>query len=117
MSNLKGFLALLVVIAAIFLAVKLLPPFVANYNLHADTDNLALQYTYAQGATVDAIRAEVIAKGKEHDITLADDDVDIDRSQNGISITVHYTVPVAVPGRVIPLKFDFVSGNKMITAK
>ena len=78
MSNLKGFAVVLLVVAVIFLGVKLLPPFVANYNLHADTDNMVLQYTYAQAATPDAIKADVIAKAKEHDITLADEDVDVD---------------------------------------
>jgi hypothetical protein len=117
MKNLKGILVVLVVIAVGFLTVKLLPPFVYNYNLHADTDNMVLQYTYAQGATAEGIRADVIAKAKEHDITLADEDVDVDRTQSGVTINVHYTVPVKIPGREIPLKFEFTSGNKMITAK
>ena len=70
-----------------------------------------------QGATPDVIKTEVIAKAKEHDITLAEEDVDVDRSQVGVTIDVHYTVPIQVPGHVIPLKFEFSSGNKMITAK
>ena len=117
MGNLKAIVIVLLVIAAIFLCVKLIPPFVGNYNLHSDTDNMVLQYTYAQGATADAIKADVIAKAKEHDITLTEDDVEVARTQVGVTIDVHYTVPVQVPGRVIPVKFDFSSGNKMITAK
>ena len=117
MSNLKGFAVVLLIGAVIFLGVKLLPPFFENYNLNADTDNMVLQYTYAQAATPDAIKADVIAKAKEHDITLADEDVDVDRTQSGVTINVHYVVPVKVPGREINLSFNFTSGNKMITAK
>ena len=117
MSNLKGIVVVLLLIAAVFLAVKLFPPFVANYNLHSDTDNMAMQYTYAQSATPDAIRTDVIAKAKDHDIALTEENVDVDRTQSGVTINVHYSVPVKVPGRVIDLKFDFSSGNKMITAK
>jgi hypothetical protein len=117
MNNLKGIVALAVMIAAVYLAWKLFPSYVANYNLRADTDNMAMKYTYAQGVTADGIRDDVIAKARDHDITLTEENVDVDRTQAGVTIDVHYTVPVAIPGRVIDLKFEFTSGNKMLTSK
>ncbi len=117
MKNIKAILTILVLVAAGFLTWKVLPPFVANYNLRSDTDNMVLQYTYAQGATAEAIRNDVIAKAKEHDITLTEDNVNVNKTQVGVSVDIHYSVPVQIPGRVIDLKFEFTSGNKMITAK
>ncbi|GEM_PF-6456052 len=117
MGNLKGFLILAVIGAGIFLVAKLAPPYVANYNLHEDVDNMVLQYTYAQNATAENIQAAVIAKAKEHDIELADENVDVARTQMGVTVDVHYTAPVNLPGRVVNLPFDFHSGNKNITAK
>jgi len=117
MKNLKGIVAVVVMIAAIYLAWKLFPCYVANYNLRADTDNMAMKYTYAQGVTAEGIRNDVIAKARDHDITLTEEDVVVDRTQAGVTIDVHYSVPVTLPGRVIDLKFEFTSGNKMLTSK
>jgi len=117
MKNLKALAVVLVMVAVGYLTWKLLPPYVGNYNLHQETDNMAMQFTYAQGASPEAITNEVIAKAKEHDIELTEENVKVERSQTGVTIDVHYTVPVQIPGRVINMPFDFTSGNKMITAK
>jgi hypothetical protein len=116
MKSLKAWVVLAVMFAVGFLAFKLFPPYVGNYNLHADTDNMAMQYTYAQGST-DAIRNDVIAKAKDHDIVLTEENVDVERTSAGVTIDVHYVVPVQLPGRLVELKFEFSSGNKMLTSK
>ena len=117
MKNLKALGVVLIMVAIGYLTWKLLPPFVGNYNLHQETDNMAIQFTYAQGASPEAIATEVIAKAKEHDIVLTEENVKVERSQTGVTIDVHYTVPVQLPGRMVDVPFEFSSGNKMITAK
>ena len=64
MKNLKALAVVLVMVAVGYLTWKLLPPYVGNYNLHQETDNMAMQFTYAQGASPEAITNEVIAKAK-----------------------------------------------------
>jgi hypothetical protein len=117
MKNLKGLLILLIMGAAIFLVVKLAPPFVSNYNLHEDCDNLVLQFTYAQNATPENMQADVINRAKDHDIILTEENVEAARTQMGVTIDVHYSVPVNLAGRTVNLPFDFHCGNKNITAK
>ena len=118
MKNVKALLVLLLVGAGFFVAWKLFPPYVNNYSLKQDLDTMARTYTYAQAATPVAIKADVIAKAKDHDVLLVDENVDVERSATGVNIDIHYTVPVEFPGgKKMELKFAESAGNKLITAK
>jgi len=116
-GNFKAFLKLLVVGLAIFLAVKLMPPYIGNYQLQDDLDAIARMATYAQGKSVEDIKNDVVAKAKEDNVVITPDNVTIDKTQVGITIDVKYTVSISLPGKTLDLNFNPSAGNKLLTAK
>jgi hypothetical protein len=116
-GNFKLVATLAIVALVIFLSVKLGPPYFSNYELKEDLDSIARLTTYAQNKTPDDIKKDVIAKAKEDDVVLNDDDVQVERTPNGVNIAVNYSVHVDILGQGKDLKFELVAGNKNITAK
>lgn len=117
MATFKAVLAIAAFAALIFLAIKLVPPFINNYQLQDEINAVARFSTYAQGKTVENIRDEVILKGKETGIALKEDQVQVEKTTYGVNIDVKYAVVVEVPGYTFNLKFNPTAGNKMITAR
>ncbi len=117
MATLKAVLAVALFVAMIFLAIKLVPPYINNYQFADDINTIARFSTYAQGKTVEAIREEVIQKAKENSITLKEEQVQVEKTQYGVAIDVKYTVAVDVPGYRFNLNFNPTTSNKMITAR
>ncbi len=116
-GNFKAFVTLVIVGLSIFLGVKLLPPYVGNYELQTDLETIARMATYAQGRSVDDLKGEVVAKAKEDNVVITAENVTIDKTQFGVNIDVKYTVPIVLPGRTVTLSFNPTAGNKMLTAK
>jgi hypothetical protein len=116
-GNFKLVATLAILALLIFLSVKLGPPYFANYEFKEDLDSMARLATYAQNKTAEDLKQDVIAKGKEDDVLLKDDDVVVERTPNGVNIKVNYSVHVDVLGQGKDLKFEIEAGNKNITAK
>lgn len=117
MATLKAVLAVALFVVLIFLAIKLLPPYINNYQFKDDMNTIGRFSTYAQGKTVENIRDEVIAKAKENNISLKEEQVQVEKTQYGVAIDVKYTVVVDVPGYRFNLNFNPTTSNKMITAR
>jgi hypothetical protein len=115
MRKFKALLALLVVGAMIFLGVKLVPPYFANYEFQDDLNTLARYATYAQSKTAEDVRTDVLAKARERGIELTGDQIQVTKDGSGVSIDVRYEVVVPVPGHTFTLKFNPTAGNRMIT--
>lgn len=116
-GNLKLIATLVIVGVVGLLSFKLGPPYFSNYELKEDLDAIARLATYAQNKTPDDIKKDVINKAKEDDVLLHDEDVQVERTLNGVNISVSYMVHVDILGRGKDLKFDIAAGNKNITAK
>jgi hypothetical protein len=116
-GNLKLLTTLAVVALAIFVSVKLGPVYFAEYQLKEDLDSMARLATYAQNKTPEDIKRDVIAKAKEDDVMLKDDDVQVERTPNGVNIAVKYSVHVDILGQGKDLNFELATGNRNITAK
>src|SRR5512140_20777 len=117
MGRIKALFAVVVVAVLIFLAIKLLPPYVNNYELQDSIDSIARMATYAQNKSDEDIRNDVLQKGKEIGIPLTADNVTIKKDQVECDIDVKYTIAVPVPGYTFRLNFNPTAGNRQITAK
>ena len=119
----RGFLSfsalfgLVLVAALIFVSIKLLPPYISNYQFQDGIDNLARTATYSPITEAD-LRKEVIKQGKELGIPLDDRQVAVQKvTGSSVSIVVHYEVPVDLLARQVVLKFDPAAGNRNIVSR
>lgn len=117
MGSLRVIVALGVIGVLVFLGVKLLPPYINNYELQDSIDNVARYATYAQAKTDDDVRKDVIAKAHEIGVELKEDQIAVSKDYQGCNIDINYTVRVDVPGHTFNLKFNPKAGNKLLTAK
>lgn len=117
MPRLKALLAFCVVGAIVFLCIKLVPPYFANWELKDDVEAIARYSTYAQGKTEEDVRSDVLAKARERGIQLTGDQVRVAKDNTGVNIDVRYEVIVPVPGHTFKLQFNFTAGNRQITAR
>ncbi len=117
MARLKTWFALFIVVAVIFLSIKLLPPYFANYQLQDDIETIARYATYAQAKGEEDVRNDVLAKARERGVALTAEDVKITKDGVSVNIDINYVVTVPVPGYTFKLKFNPTAGNRMITAK
>ncbi len=115
--SLKALLALVLFGVLVFLAIKLVPPYINNYEFTDALENTARLATYAQGKSEDDIRQDVLAKAKELSLPVRPEDVTITKSTYGVNIAVKYNVRVEIPGHVFNLNFNPEVGNKMLTAR
>lgn len=113
MDKLKGLILLLVVVAGIYFAWNMLPPYWYNYQFQDDLDDIARRNSYVNKSEED-IREIVIKKAAADSITLREDQVAITRGADGVGITVRYRVHVEMI--LFPRDIDFtaVSYNKRI---
>ncbi len=113
----SGLLLLLVVAAIIFAAVKLLPPYIDNYQLQDSMESLARTATYTQKMTEEEVRNQVLGQAKQLGIPLRADQVAVQRSGPTISISAHYDVPVDLLVRQLDLQFSPAAGNRNIMVR
>lgn len=117
MTKTKVFFWVAVLGIAIFLCIRLLPPYIDNYQFQDDLNNLARVVTYAQAKTAEDVRADVLHLAQQRELPIRPEQIDVNKTQVGVRIEVNYTVSVPVPGYTFKLKFSPSAGNKMITAQ
>src|SRR5258708_6963968 len=116
-GNFKAILTVVILGFGIFLGVKLLPPYVGNYELQQDLETIARMATYAQGKTVADIQNDVVAKAKEDNVEITAENVQVEKTGSGVNIDVKYSVTIQLPGKALVLPFNPTPGNKLLTAK
>ena len=92
-SRLKAFVYLAILISGIFAAVKLVPAYVANYQLKDKMTEQA-RFAIVNRYTEEQIRDNIFRTIQDLDIPATRDDVKVANTNQGIAITVNYTVPV-----------------------
>lgn len=113
MDKLKGIIALVVVVAVIYVAWNVTPPYFYNYQFQDDLDDIARRNSYVN-KNEDDIRDLVIKKAASDSITLREDQVTITRGADGVGITVRYRVHVDMILHPVDLDFSANSYNKRI---
>ena len=101
----------------VYLGIKLVPPFISNYQFQDYITSVARTATYAQGRTEENIREEILGKVKELRMPVKGEQIRVVKSTYGVNIDVKYNVVVETPAYTFNLKFNPVAGNKMITAR
>ena len=92
-GGLKGLLYLAFLIVAVFVAVKVVPLYVTNYQLK-DKMNEQAKFAVVNRYSEDQIRDNIFRTIQDLDIPATRDDVKVANTNHGIQITVNYTVPV-----------------------
>jgi hypothetical protein len=92
-GRLKGLLYLAVLIVAVFVAVKTVPVYVADYQLKDKMTEQA-KFAIVNRYTEDQIRDNIYHTIQDLDIPATRDDVKVASTNHGIEISVNYTVPV-----------------------
>jgi len=90
-------IGLILLALAIFVAWKMIPVKVRAAELRQTVVNEA----HSAGThNDDRIRAAILAKARENDLPVTENDVTIVRTTGEITVTVDYTVPIQFPGYV-----------------
>ena len=113
MEKLKGLIALLVVVALIYVAWSLIPAYWYNYQFKDDLDELARRLSYTNKSEED-IKDMVIKKAASDNVALRDDEVTVIKAGAEVSLTVKYRVHVDIIVHPVDLDFALVSYNKRI---
>jgi hypothetical protein len=115
MATLRLVLGFGVFALVVLVCVKLIPPFLSNYELEDSIKSDAVQATYSTRSEED-IRNVVIKHARDYDIELTPKQVRVVRNGgfgNGtLTIEADYSVPVDFPGYSTTLEFHPSSNNK-----
>lgn len=102
-------------VAVAIVGIKVIPPYLSNYEFEDYVKNEALQSTYGTRSE-DDIRDSIIKHAREYDIELTAKQVHVTRKGSAgtgtLSIDIDYTVPVELPGYSTTLEFHPSSKNK-----
>jgi hypothetical protein len=116
MGTVKAIVGFLVIIAVIYVLFQVAPPALSNYSFEDDLKSVAVIGGSNPHTTDDELVATVIKKAQEHQITLAPENVTVQRIGTPGSLAVYvaadYSVPVTLPGYSFTLHFTPSSGNK-----
>ena len=101
------------ILGGFYVAWNMVPPYVNNYKLQDDLDDIARKSSYI-AATDDDIKKNVIAKAEAADIKLKEDQIVISRVRDILGITVKYRIHVDMVVHPVDLDFTANSLNKRI---
>src|SRR6266480_7988119 len=114
MGSMKAIVGVAVMVLAVILCFRLIPPYFANYQFEDFIKNEALQSTYGSRSEED-IRDSVIKHARDYDIQLTSKQVRVSRTgSNGtgtLTIEAQYSIPVSLPGYSTTLEFHPSSSN------
>ena len=113
MNRLKALFGLFLVVAAVYAAWMLLPPYISNYQFQDDLQNEALINSYSNKSDLD-IRNTLSKKAADYGIPLKAEQINVLRNGAELSIWADYTVHVDLPGFPLDLRFHPATKNKRI---
>lgn len=110
----KALFSLAFLAAIIFVAVKITPPYVDNFELQDHIQQLSIQLAArARIATAEEVRNEVAAFAHDHGIPVTPDDVTATVTGR-ITISVDYSVPVDLKIYTLMLHFTPSAENRSL---
>jgi hypothetical protein len=115
MGTIKMLFGVSVIVASVYLAAKLLPPYFDNYRFEDAIKNEATLDAYSNKSEAD-IRALVFRKAQELEIPITEEAIHVQRQGTigsaWISIHAPYVVHVDLPGYPLDLHFEPGSENR-----
>ncbi len=110
----KAVFVLVIIVLGIYCAVKLLPPYVAEYQL-SDKIQEQARFAIVNHITEEQIRNNVYKVIQDLEIPARKEDIKIVSTDQVVRITVDYTVPVDLLAYHVDLHFKPSSENKSLT--
>jgi hypothetical protein len=104
-GRLKSFLYLAFLVIAVFVGYKMIPSYVADYQLKDKMTEQA-KFAIVNRYTEDQIKDNIFHTIQDLDIPAKRDDVKVTNTNHGIEISVNYTVPVDFLVYKTELNFD-----------
>lgn len=103
-SRLKTLAVIVILFVMVFSAIKIVPIYVANYELH---DKMQEEATYATitRKSADAIRSDLAKKLKDLNLPIDPASIQVSADQGNVQISVDYTVPVDLAVYQLELHF------------
>jgi hypothetical protein len=116
MGTVKAILGLLLVIGVVYSGFQIIPPEMTNYSFQDDLRNIAMVGGANPHQTDQEILDSIMKKAQEHQITLAPEQVTVQRigtpGAPAVYVGADYSVPVSLPGYSFSLHFTPSSGNR-----
>ncbi|HJX96141.1 MAG TPA: hypothetical protein VJ324_11020 [Candidatus Acidoferrum sp.] len=111
--TLKTVVLVTVAVLAIYLAIKLVPPYVSEYQLQDKIQELA-RFGIVNHYTDEQIRDNVFKVAQDLDLPAKREDIKVSVTQSIVKISMEYTVPVDLLFYSTELHFSPSSENKSI---
>ena len=118
MGTVKALIGFLVIVGLIYCGFQIIPPELTNYSFQDDLRNIAMVGGANPHQTDQDLIDAVMKKAREHDITLAPEQVTIQRigtpGSPAVYVAADYSIPVSLPGYSFTLHFTPSSGNRQL---
>ncbi len=116
MGTVKAIIGFLAIIGLIYAGFQIVPPELANYSFQDDLRNVAMVGGSNPRTTDQELVDSIVKKAQEHQISLAPENVTVQRigtpGAPAVYVAADYSVPVSLPGYSFTLHFTPSSGNK-----
>jgi hypothetical protein len=116
MGSIKALVGLVVIIGVIYCAFQIIPPELTNYSFQDDLRNIAMTGGANPHTSDQELIDTVIRKAQEHQITLAPEQITVQRIGSpgapAVYVGADYSVLVNLPGYSFTLHFNPSSGNR-----
>src|SRR5262245_2426222 len=113
-GKLKAIIVTAILILGIFACVKVIPPYVAYYQLNDKVQEIA-RFGVVEHSTEDQIKEKVFKTIEDLEIPATRDDIRVSAVSTRVSISVDYKVPVDILFYHVDLHFNPNSENKSLT--
>jgi hypothetical protein len=110
----KSILILVIFVSAIYCAVKMVPPYVAEYQL-ADKMQEQARFAVVNRYTEEQIRENIYRVVQDLDIPAKREDIKVVANQQVVKISLDYVVPIDLLSYHVDLHFTPNSENKSLT--
>ena len=116
MGTVKAIIGILVFVALIYCGFQIIPPELSNYSFQDDLRQIAMVGGANPHQTDQEIIDSIVKKAADHQITLAPEQVTIQRigtpGSPAVYVAADYSVPVTLPGYSFTMHFNPSSGNR-----
>jgi len=116
MGTTKALVGFLAIIGVIYVCLQVIPPELTNYSFQDDLRDIAMVGGANPHETDQELLTSVLKKASDHQITLAPEQVTIQRigtpGMPAVYVAADYSVPVSLPGYSFSLHFTPNSGNR-----
>lgn len=116
MGTVKALAGFLAIIGVVYAGFQIIPPELTNYSFQDDLRNIAMVGGANPHETDQELIDSVVRKAHEHQITLAPEQITVQRigtpGAPAVYVAADYSVPVSLPGYSFSMHFTPSSGNR-----